>query len=47
LFRAKEALLGEETYQYGAAQYLVVSVDLPLSGFVVEATTDKAIWDSS
>ncbi len=37
----KEALLGEETYQYGTAQYLVVSVDLPLSGFVVEATTDK------
>lgn len=36
----KEALLGEETYQYGVAQYLVVSVDLPLSGFVVEATPD-------
>ena len=37
----KEALLGEKTYQYGAAQYLVVSVDLPLNGFVVEATPDK------
>ncbi|MEP0873791.1 AraC family transcriptional regulator [Trichocoleus desertorum AS-A10] len=37
----KEALLGEEAYQYGVAQYLVVSVDLPLSGFVVEATPDK------
>lgn len=37
----KEALLGEETYQYGAAQYLVVSVDLPLSGFVTEATPGK------
>ncbi|MGB7891318.1 MAG: AraC family transcriptional regulator [Microcoleus sp.] len=37
----KEALLGEETYRYGAAQYLVISVDLPLSGFVVEATPDK------
>lgn len=37
----KEVLLGEETYQYGAAQYLVVSVDLPLRGFVVEATPDK------
>lgn len=34
----KEALLGGETYCYGAAQYLVVSVDLPLSAFVVEAT---------
>ncbi|MEH2296770.1 AraC family transcriptional regulator [Nostoc sp.] len=37
----KEALLGEETYRYGAAQYLIVSVDLPLSAFVVEATPDK------
>ena len=37
----KEALLGEETYQYGAAQYLVVSVDLPLRAFVVEATPDE------
>ncbi|MFQ4135968.1 AraC family transcriptional regulator N-terminal domain-containing protein [Nodosilinea sp. PGN35] len=37
----KEVLLGEETYQYGAAQYLVVSVDLPLSGFVTEATPDQ------
>ncbi|MEH1943336.1 MAG: AraC family transcriptional regulator [Nostoc sp.] len=37
----KEALLGEETYCYGAAQYLVVSVELPLSAFVVEATPDK------
>jgi AraC-like DNA-binding protein len=37
----KEALLGEEIYNYGASQYLVVSVDLPLSGFVVEATPEK------
>lgn len=37
----KEVLLGEETYSYGAAQYLVVSVDLPLVKFVVEATPDK------
>ncbi|WP_310416286.1 AraC family transcriptional regulator, partial [Chamaesiphon sp. OTE_8_metabat_110] len=34
----KQALLGEETYNYGASQYLVVSIDLPISGFVVEAT---------
>ncbi|WP_319419591.1 AraC family transcriptional regulator [Pleurocapsa sp. FMAR1] len=34
----KEALLGEETYRYGVAQYLVISVDLPHSGFVTEAT---------
>jgi AraC-like DNA-binding protein len=37
----KEVLLGQEMYQYGATQYLVVSVDLPLSGSVVEATPDK------
>jgi AraC-like DNA-binding protein len=37
----KKAFLGEEMYQYGAMQYLVVSVDLPLSGFVTEATSDK------
>lgn len=37
----KEALLGEETYRYSAAQYLVVSVDLPLSAFIVEATLDQ------
>ena len=36
----KEMLLGEETYQYGAAQYFVISVDLPLSGFALEATPD-------
>jgi AraC-like DNA-binding protein len=37
----KEALLGEENYRYGVAQYLVISVDLPLIGFVIEATPDK------
>jgi AraC-like DNA-binding protein len=37
----KQALLGEETYNYGASQYLVVSVDLPISGFVVEATPER------
>ncbi len=37
----KAALLGEETYHYGVAQYLVISVDLPLSGFVTEATPDR------
>lgn len=34
----KEMLLNEEIYRYGIAQYLVVSVDLPLSACVVEAT---------
>jgi AraC-like DNA-binding protein len=37
----KDTLLGEETYHYGAAQYLVVSVDLPIHGFTVEATIDR------
>ncbi|ACB54434.1 transcriptional Regulator, AraC family [Crocosphaera subtropica ATCC 51142] len=37
----KEALLGEKRYQYGAGQYLIISVDLPLSGFVIEATPEK------
>jgi AraC-like DNA-binding protein len=37
----KETLLGQETYHYGAAQYIVVTVDLPLSGNIVEATEDK------
>jgi AraC-like DNA-binding protein len=37
----KKALLGETAYCYGAAQYLVVSVDLPMSAFILEATPAK------
>ena len=37
----KAALLGEETYAYGAAQYLILSVDLPISGFIIEATSKQ------
>jgi AraC-like DNA-binding protein len=37
----KEVLLGEETYAYCVGQYLIVSVDLPLSGCAVKATSDK------
>jgi AraC-like DNA-binding protein len=37
----KEVLLGEETYCYGVAQYLVISVDLPLYGYVTEATPEQ------
>lgn len=37
----KSVLLGEETYHYAMSQYLVVSVDLPLSAFVVEATPEQ------
>jgi AraC-like DNA-binding protein len=35
---AKEVLLNEKAYRYGVAQYLVVSVDLPLSGCAIGAT---------
>lgn len=34
----KEVWLNEEVYRYGVAQYLLVSIDLPLSGCVVEAS---------
>lgn len=37
----KKLLLGQKTYYYGAGQYLVVSVDLPARGFIVEASPDK------
>jgi AraC-like DNA-binding protein len=37
----KAALLGDETHRYNAGQYLVISVDLPLSGFVTEATPEQ------
>ncbi len=37
----KEVILNEKTYQYGVAQYLVVSVDLPLSGCAVEVSPDQ------
>ena len=37
----KEVLLGEETHPYYAGQYLVLSVALPMSGCVIEATPDK------
>jgi AraC-like DNA-binding protein len=34
----KGALLGGTVYHYGASQYLVLSVDLPIVGFITEAT---------
>jgi AraC-like DNA-binding protein len=34
----KELWLNEETFRYGVAQYLVLSVDLPVSACVTEAT---------
>jgi AraC-like DNA-binding protein len=35
----KAALVGEETYDYGTAQYLILSVDLLISGSIIEATS--------
>jgi AraC-like DNA-binding protein len=37
----KEVLLNKEIYRYGFSQYLVLSVDLPVSAYVVEATPDQ------
>lgn len=37
----KKVLLSEEIYHYGVAQYLLVSVDLPLGGCAVGATPDQ------
>jgi AraC-like DNA-binding protein len=38
---AKVVRLGEEAYRYDRASHLVVSVDLPLTGQVIEATADR------
>ncbi|WP_088889220.1 AraC family transcriptional regulator [Leptolyngbya ohadii] len=37
----KKVSLNEETFQYGIAQYLILSVDMPLSACMVEATPDQ------
>lgn len=37
----KEMLLGEEIYSYGTAQYLVVSVSLPVRVLIVEASSEQ------
>jgi AraC-like DNA-binding protein len=37
----KTALLGEETYNYRVAQYVTISVDLPLRAFVMQATPEQ------
>ncbi len=35
---AKRTVLGDRVYDYGAGQYLVVSVDLPISGSITQAS---------
>lgn len=37
----KQVMLGSEIYRYDAAQYLVVSIDLPVVGQVIEATPEE------
>lgn len=36
----KEVMLGREVYRYGAGQHLIISVDLPVSGEVTEASRE-------
>ena len=37
----KELMLDEDAYRYGAAQYVVVSVDLPVRGSVIEGSPER------
>jgi AraC-like DNA-binding protein len=37
---SKRAVLGDKVFEYGAGQFLVVSVDLPVAGHVCEASTE-------
>ncbi|MFX3635564.1 MAG: AraC family transcriptional regulator [Candidatus Pristimantibacillus sp.] len=37
----KLVMLAQECYQYNSAQYLVVSVDLPISGEIIQATSES------
>jgi AraC-like DNA-binding protein len=37
----KRLALGEQVFEYGAGDYLVVSVDLPVTGHFVEASKEK------
>jgi len=38
---AKRAVLGDKVFEYGAGQYLVVSVDLPIAGHVFQASRER------
>src|SRR3954466_15545872 len=37
----KEVLLGEESFRYGSGNYIVASVDLPVTGRVIKASPDS------
>jgi hypothetical protein len=43
---AKRVVLGNQVFDYAAGQYLIFSVDLPLSGYVVEASATR-FWASA
>jgi AraC-like DNA-binding protein len=38
---AKRIALGDRVYEYGAGQYLIASVDLPITGEFLEASPDR------
>jgi AraC-like DNA-binding protein len=38
---AKRAVLGDQVFEYGAGQYLVVSVDLPIAGHICQASPES------
>ena len=38
---AKQVMVAEEVYRYEPGQYLVVSVDMPVTGQIIEATRDE------
>jgi AraC-like DNA-binding protein len=38
---AKRVVLGNQVFDYAAGQYLIFSVDLPLTGYVVQASTSE------
>ncbi|SMD25394.1 AraC family transcriptional regulator [Kibdelosporangium aridum] len=38
---SKRLALGDQVYDYGVGQYLIASVDLPVTGHVLDATVDK------
>lgn len=38
---SKRTLLGDEVYQYDASRYLLASVDLPITGQVIQATPEQ------
>jgi AraC-type transcriptional regulator N-terminus len=44
---AKEVVVGSQAFRYDPAQSLLVSVDLPASTRVAEATADRPCWRSA